>query len=124
NVASLLQRAARSDSRTTVLGGLHYKDGERHAADDAIANRKILWRGEGAERELGYQRTAKVENLICQPRVLARVHFVNARAKNRNRFSLCGHRAAMCRTVHTAGKSTEDDHPSCRQIARQPFRHS
>src|SRR5208283_620657 len=102
NVAVLFEGTARSDARAAIFRGLDYQHPGRHAADDPVANGKILRRGRSSDRELGDQRATQGHDLFGESRVFPWVHHVNSRAQDSDGFSLSGNRAAMRRGIDAA----------------------
>ena len=64
DIAILLEREARRDARTGIFSGFYDQHADRHSAEDAVADGKILGSGKAAEGKFGDQSAAQSENLL------------------------------------------------------------
>jgi len=85
------------------------KHSHRHAADDAIADRKILRSSEGSQREFGDERASQRDNLLGEARVFLGIRYVDTCAEHGDRLALCVDRAAMRGGVYAAHHAALND---------------
>jgi hypothetical protein len=98
----LFEGTAGSDARAAVFRGFDHQYAGGHAADDPVADGKVLWSREGSDRELGDQRATESHDLLGEPRVFLGVHDVNSGAEDGGGFSLGSDGAAMRRGIDAA----------------------
>ena len=123
NVAILLERAARGDTRSGIFGGFDDEHSDRHAAENPVANGKVLRRGEGADRELGNKRASEGEDLLGQSRILFGINHVDAGAEYRGGLALGCDRATMAGGVDAARHAAENNQSLRGEIAGQALSH-
>ena len=121
DVASLLERAARRNERPALLRGLDHDDGTRQAADDAVAERKMMRQRRRAGRELADD-SARCDDLDV---AAARARPDN-RCRRRSRATATvgppASRAPRCAAPSTPRASPlTTRHPGGRQVVSEPF---
>src|SRR6266581_2151024 len=122
NLSAELHGQARGDQRPTVLRPLHDHDAERHAGDDPVADREILWRRVRAQGKFTDD-CAAFQHFFVQFLVFLGIADVDARAENSDGAAVGGHGSLMPHGINPACQSADDDQPPRRKFPAKTLSH-
>src|SRR5581483_4761073 len=109
DLAALLCSATGGNARTARLACFHHQHAQGKPADDAVANRKILWRSKRFQRKFTNQCAAKFQKAVSNSLVLTWVNGINSGTENSNCFAFSVDSAAMPSGIYPARQAAEDD---------------
>ena len=94
---------------------------EAHAADDAVADGKVLRERDGAHGKLGHNQ-AFGSDLRRQLAILRRVYHVHAAAQHGDRLAATLQRALVRRGIDSTRHAADDGESRVGEVGRKPFR--